>query len=381
MISKIKLMFTIDLRKLRATRQGSALFIDLLMVFLVMLNLGFIFFDWSYNYHSFEMLVTFLSPAFSAWYAENVHPNASYIDLVFVGIFLTELLIRWMIAISRRTYDKWFFYPFIHWYDMLGCIPMNGTFKLFRLLRIIGMVVRLHNLGIIDIKSTYLYRKSKKYINILVEEISDQVVVNVLNGVRDEVKKGNPVVQKIAREVIIPRQDEINAWMSNRISDAVSVTYFKHRMELYDYLKDVITRSVKENQEIKRIALIPGVGKIITEILDSAISNITFNVIDNAMEDLSKGKSLTAIQEISDSIMDNLLEDHPENEKLNRMMSEVVEQSIEVIKQQVALKQWRIKELEERKNRLIKQIASGSGNLTAAQAEIDIINDELMKMR
>jgi hypothetical protein len=374
------MFFTIDLKRLRATRQGSALFVDLLMVFLVILNLGFIFFDWSFSYHSFETMVGWISSDFRDWYATQVHPRASFIDLVFVSIFLTELTIRWLIAIRRRTYEKWFFYPFVHWYDVLGCIPMNGTFKLFRLLRIIGMISRLHNLGIIDIKSTYLYKKSRKYINILVEEISDQVVINVLNGVQTEVKKGNPVVQKIANDVLIPRQDDINIWVSNRVSEAVTATYFKHRMELYEYLKDLITRSVQENQEIKRIALIPGVGKLITEILDSSISNITFNVIDNSMEDLSKGKSLTAIQDITDSILDNLTHEHPENAKINQMMTEVVDQTIEVVKHQVAIKQWKINELEERKAKLIKRIAEGRGSVSAAQAEIDIINEQLQEM-
>jgi hypothetical protein len=350
------------------------------MVLLVILNLGFIFFDWSFSYHSFETLVGFISPAFRAWYASEVHPRASFIDLVFVSIFLTELGIRWLIAIRRKTYDKWFFYPFIHWYDVLGCIPMKGTFKLFRLLRIVGMIIRLHNLGIIDIKSTYLYKKSRKYINILVEEISDQVVNNVLNGVQSEVRKGNPVVQKIANEVLIPHQNDINIWMSNRVSEAVTATYFKHRMELYEYLKDLITRSVKENQEIKRIALIPGVGKLITEVLDSSISNITFNVIDNSMEDLAKGKSITAIQDITDSILDKLTQEHPENAKINQIMTDVVDQSIEVVKQQVAVKQWKINELEERKAKLIRRIAEGRGNAAAAQAEIDIINEQLKKM-
>lgn len=380
MIRKLRMFFIIDLQRLRATRQGSSLFVDLLMVLLVILNLGFIFFDWSFTYDSFKTLVGWVSPVFRDWYAAQVHPRASFIDLVFVSIFLTELAIRWLVAIGRKTYDKWFFYPFVHWYDVLGCIPMNGTFKLFRLLRIVGMISRLHNLGIIDIKSTFFYKKSRKYINILVEEISDQVVTNVLNGVQGEVKKGNPVVQKIAKEVLIPRQEDINVWVSNRVSEAVTATYFKHRMELYEYLKDLITRSVKENQEIKRIALIPGVGKLITEILDSSISNITFNVIDNSMEDLSKGKSITAIQDITDSILDNLTQEHPENAKINRMMTEVVDQSIEVIKQQVAIKQWKIDELEDRKAKLIRRIADDRGNVVAAQAEIDIINEQLKEM-
>jgi hypothetical protein len=375
------LLIQLDLTKLRATKQGLGLFIDLLMIFLVLVNLGLIFFDWSFSFGSFRELVKFISADFEQWYAFSISPRTSFLDLIFVSIFLTELLIRWGIAVRRKTYDKWFFYPFIHWYDVLGCIPMSGVFKAFRLLRIIGMVSRLHNLGIINLKETYLYLKLRKYIDILIEEISDSVVINVLNGVQSEVKKGNPVVEKIAQQVIVPRQDDINDWLSARISQSVSSTYTKHRLDFYDYLKVVITKSVKENQEIKRIALIPGVGKLITETLDQAISNVTFNVIDNMMEDLAKGRNLAAIQDISDQIIHNLTSHEHDNEQLSRMLTEVVNESLEVVKAQVRIKQWRINELLQRKQRLKNRIIDGRGDAEAMQAEIAIIDEELKSIQ
>jgi hypothetical protein len=375
------LIIKLDLTKLRATRQGLGLFIDLLMIFLVLLNLGLIFFDWSFSFDSFRSVVRFISEDFEHWYAHVISPRTSFLDLIFVSIFLTELLIRWGFAIHRKTYDKWFFYPFIHWYDVLGCIPMSGVFKAFRLFRIIGMVSRLHNLGIINLKETYIYRKLRKYIDIFIEEISDSVVLNVLNGVQNEVKKGNPVVEKIARQVIVPRQDDLNDWLSTRISQSVSSTYTKHRLDFYDYLKDVITRSVKENQEIKRIALIPGVGKLITDILDQAISNVTFNVIDNIMEDVAKGRNLAAIQDISEQIISNLTSHEHDNEQLSLMLTEVVSESLEVVKAQVRVKQWRINELLERKAKLQGKIERGRGNAEALQAEIDIIDEDLREIK
>lgn len=375
------LLIKLDLTKLKATRQGTGLIIDLVMIALVLINLGLIFFDWSFSYHSFQVLLNLIYPPFVSWYASKIQPHTSFLDLIFVSIFLTELLIRWGIAVKRRTYDKWFFYPFIHWYDVLGCIPMSGVFKTFRLFRIVGMVVRLHNLGIINLRETYIYRKLKKYIDILVEEISDSVVTNVLNGLQGEVKKGNPVVEKIATQVIIPRQDELNAWLSVRISEAVSGVYIKHRMDFYLYLQEVITRSVRENQEIKRIALIPGIGKVITEILDSAISNVTFNVIDNMMEDVSKGRNLSAIQDIADQIITQLASHEESNAEMNKMITEVVNDALEVVKQQVKIKQWRINELNERKQKLLQNIESDAFNAAAYQAEIAIIDEELEEMK
>jgi len=377
MLHQIRRFFTVDFVKLRATRQGLPLFVDLLMIILVIINLSLIFFDWSFSYQSFRSVIEFISPTFEHWYRTTIHPNASFLDLIFVSIFITELLVRWGLAIRRRTYDKWFFYPFIHWYDVLGCIPMSGTLKLFRLLRIIGMVIRLNNLGIIDLKSTYLYRKSIKYVKIFIEEVSDRVVTNVIEGIQDEVKKDNPVVHKIASQVLIPKQAQINDWLNDRLSDTVSMTYYKHRNDIHNYLKETVTKSVYENPEIKRISLIPGIGRQIALALDSSISNITFNVIDNTIEDIAKNKRVHGIEDITSSLFGQFTEEHPDNERLNTMMKEIVNESLEIIKQQVRVKQWRINELHEQKQRLLFKLQEGRGNAAVIHARIALIDEQL----
>ncbi|MCZ2394204.1 MAG: hypothetical protein LC105_10130 [Chitinophagales bacterium] len=379
---KLQRFFKIDFEKLRKTRQGLPLFIDLLMVALVLVNLGLIFFDWSYTYLSFKDLLVFISPSFNQFYSEKIHPNTSYLDLIFVSIFILELLIRWGLSIYRKVYDKWFFYPFIHWYDVLGCIPMNGTFKLFRLFRIFGMIMRLNKLGIIDIKSTFLYKKLSKYIKIGVEELSDNVVLNVLNGLQDEIQKNNPLVQQIALQVIEPQKEQIDAYINHKLSEIVSLTYYRHRNDLYKYLQDIVHKSVEENPEIQRISLIPGIGKLIAEALNSSISNITFNVIDNSLEDISKSKEIPAVKDITQQIIDNIAHSHSEdNIALQNLMKGLTHETLEIIKKQIEVKQWKINELNADKLLLIKKLNLGRGNIPYIQARIDIIDQQIHNLQ
>ncbi|MCO5232322.1 MAG: hypothetical protein M9888_01140 [Chitinophagales bacterium] len=379
---KLQRFFKIDFEKLRKTRQGLPLFIDLLMVALVLVNLGLIFFDWSYTYLSFKDLLVFISPSFNQFYSEKIHPNTSYLDLIFVSIFILELLIRWGLSIYRKVYDKWFFYPFIHWYDVLGCIPMNGTFKLFRLFRIFGMIMRLNKLGIIDIKSTFLYKKLSKYIKIGVEELSDNVVLNVLNGLQDEIQKNNPLVQQIALQVIEPQKEKIDAYINHKLSEIVSLTYYRHRNDLYKYLQDIVHKSVEENPEIQRISLIPGIGKLIAEALNSSISNITFNVIDNSLEDISKSKEIPAVKDITQQIIDNIAHSHSEdNIALQNLMKGLTHETLEIIKKQIEVKQWKINELNADKLLLIKKLNLGRGNIPYIQARIDIIDQQIHNLQ
>jgi hypothetical protein len=381
MLNKIQSFFSIDLKKLRATRQGLPLFIDILMVILVVINLNLIFFDWSYTFSSFRALIEFISPTFNQFYAVNIHPNASFLDLIFVSIFITELIIRWSIAIYRKRYNKWFFYPFIHWYDMLGCIPMNGTFKLFRLFRIVGMTIRLNNLGIIDLKSTYIYKKGAKYVEIVAEEITDKVVSNVIKGAQAEVQKHSPLIQKIALSVFEPKKEKINEWLNSSISEMLTVVYFKHRNDLNLYLKSIVTKSVNENQEIKRISMIPGLGKQIKEALDSSISNITFNVIDNSIESIAKSKNIPAINDITNYIIQQLEIDHTSNKELSELMKGIVVDTLEMVKNHVEIKLWRINELNQQKVNLLKRLDSGRGNTNSIKAKIEIIEMEILELQ
>ena len=70
-------------------------------------------------------------------YAE-VHENFALYDLAFIAVFLSEFCIRWVAAIIRQTYMRWYFFPFIHWYDLIGCIPLGGA-RIFRFLRIFSI--------------------------------------------------------------------------------------------------------------------------------------------------------------------------------------------------------------------------------------------------
>lgn len=341
--SKLYRIFKIDLEKIRRSKNSSIIAVDLFMLLLVAINLGGIIFDWAWSWHFFSGLWKKIIPGFYNWYQHYIHPNTNLIDLIFVSVFVAELLLRWLWAIYKKTYFRWFYYPFIHWYDVLGCIPLNGTFRLFRLLRVFGLFYRLQRLGVIDITKTFIFKQVAKYTDIFVEEISDRVVVKVLDGVQDEMQTGNPIVEKVTREVLLPKSEIISEWLSERVSNAITLTYTQHQTELHQYVKDLITRAVKENREVENIKLIPGVGKIIANTLDHAISDITFNVVDNMMDDLEKSKNKRGIEEITTAVMHSILYAKDGEGIKVSMITGVANQVIEVVKAQVKEKQWKLK--------------------------------------
>lgn len=219
--------------------------LDVLMIGLVALNLLLIVFDWFFEYESVQMLFAEYLPAFFAFYKPLIHENFIWIDLAFVTLFVTELGIRWVLAIWRKEYESWFIYPFAHWYDVLGCIPV-GSFRFLRVLRIVSILFRLEKLGYLQLRKTALARMLNRYYGIFVEEISDRVVINVIDGVKKEMQTGTPMVDKVVHQIILPHKEALLQWLTLRIGEATALTYERHREQIRLYLAELIARSVEK---------------------------------------------------------------------------------------------------------------------------------------
>jgi len=320
--------------------RGSILFIvDIAMIWLVVINLTYIVFEWSFNINFFNAFLQQILPTFHHWYDTHLHQNFYWYDMYFVAIFIAEFGIRWFLAVYHSRHSSWFFYPFIHWYDVLGCIPL-GSFRFLRIFRVGSMVLRLHKMGVINLKETYLFRIYVRYSAVVVEEISDRVVVNVLSGVQEEMKHGTPLVSKIIMEVIRPQKEVLVEWLSSRIKHASNQNYDRYQGQLKAYVDKKVANAVRGNSEVKDIAAIPLFGSTITSKLEKAVADITFAVIEGIMLDLSSQENSKVISELADVGMDMVLLEE-EDEQLNEIAIDMVNKSIEIIKDQVKIKRWK----------------------------------------
>ena len=96
------------------------------IVLLVCINLSLILFDSLFALQPVSAVLADLVPELHARYQQSVHANFQYIDLGFVAIFVLDVLLGWTVALFERRYARWYYYPFAHWYDVLGCIPLAG---------------------------------------------------------------------------------------------------------------------------------------------------------------------------------------------------------------------------------------------------------------
>ncbi len=159
---------------------------DLLILAAVVLNLSLLLFDSLFLIGPINQAIAAIAPGFHRFYDTAIHSRFIAIDLVFVSFFIADVLLGWAVAIAERRYHRWFFYPFVHWYDVLGCIPLSG-FRWLRALRVISLLHRLHRLRLIDVTRWSVYRFFAKYYDILLEELSDRIALRLLGNAQEQI--------------------------------------------------------------------------------------------------------------------------------------------------------------------------------------------------
>jgi len=331
-----------NLRDTLKSKYSFLIVIDIIMMMLLVANLTLILFDWLFGIILINDFLENYLPDFHFFYDSVIHQHFHGIDLVFVLIFLSEFLFSWILAVIQKAYYKWFYYPILHWYDLAGCIPV-GSFRFLRILRVFSILVRLNNLKVINLSNSYIVLKLKKYYGIIVEEISDRVVVNILEGVQDEIVEGGPVIDDIIKKVIRPKQDLIVEWISTRIEHAVEKDILNKKEEISLYVHQLISDSLSKNPELKTLEQVPIMGKRITGTIEKSISDIINNIIEQALIDLASYKNRLLVKETSDIIL-KAIEFEDDNHEVDKIYSDIAVEVIDIIKKQVMVQKWKLKE-------------------------------------
>ena len=327
-------MFRINKNKLRESHEGVWLLVDFFMLGLLLLNLLFIIFDTLYTTAFFKNALAWMWQDFPAYY-QPVHDNFVLVDLGFIAVFLTEFIIRWVVAVRRKTYMRWYFFPVAHWYDLIGCIPLSGT-RIFRFLRIFSILYRLHKYQIIDFNQLGAIRFVRFYYDALIEELSDRIVVKVLSDVQKEVVVDSPLMADISAQVIKPRKDALNHWLSNMLAHiGEHIDDAQKGAVIREHVEQSVSLAVRENSQVSTLNLVPVLGSSIEKILEVAVADIVIQSIVHLLKDMSPAKV--------DSFMQHTVHQRPDDEmQINQEVLDMVVESIDIVKAHVGTQRWKV---------------------------------------
>ncbi|TWI58487.1 hypothetical protein IQ22_00193 [Pseudomonas duriflava] len=308
-------------------REGLHAVWDSLIIILVCANLGLLLFDSLFSIGPINRAFEAAVPSMHHAYAEAIHAHFQLIDLAFVAFFLLDVLIGWSLAVAERCHAKWWYYPFVHWYDVLGCIPLSG-FRLLRALRLITLLVRLQRLGLINIRHWRLYGFLNHYYQRLMEDISDRVMIKIFAELQDELRTQSDFSSGVIDDVIRPRKQQLVDATAKRVQRMLDESYTQNRVTLERYVSELISNAVAKNEDIKALKRLP-MGDRLARSLDNTLSDIVNRLIHEAVIGMRSRDFRALASRIADRSFDESLPQ--DSTDLDQVLVEI----LEVFKQKV----------------------------------------------
>ena len=235
-----------------------------------------------------------------------------------------------------------YFFPFVHWYDLVGCIPAESA-RIFRFLRIISILYRLHKYEIIDFKDWAFFRFLRFYYDAIIEELSDKIVAKVLTDAQEDILKGSKLLERITDEVIEKRKKALTLWVANSAHHfGNAIQHPEHGELIRAHVKGSVAKAVNNDAHISLLNMIPLLGGNLEKRLEHTVSNVVIESITNMLLDLKEETVVNVI----DAGFNHFSKVEQE---LNDEIIHIIIEILDLVKDHIAEKRWQEKLTERKK--------------------------------
>jgi hypothetical protein len=266
------------------------------------------------------------------------HPIIHLVDDWFTVFLVTELVTRWLLAIVVQRYHRWFFFPFIHWYEVLGCIP---AFRALRLLRAVAIGYRLYRMGYHILPLSWI-KQGKFYYQLILEEFSDRIVINVIDGIERELRQSHTHGQ-IVHDLIDRHRDHIAAALGEMLQASLAPVLAARTEQIRDEVGQAVYRALADIPELHRLLrLMPVVGGQ----LEQHIQLIGRRIGDNLTAELIKPFTAApydghTVNPTLATIANHVSDVDIDLPALELLVESLVFEGLEALRNQVAVQQWK----------------------------------------
>lgn len=271
------------------------------------------------------------------FYRSDLNPWVIKTESWFITFLLVEFAVRWFFAIVYKHHQRWFFFPFIHWYEVLAIIPMLRFLRLFRA----GIIAyRLHELGYVVVPLSIQIRL-KFYYSLLMEELSDRVVTTVIDGVRHELKTSSTHKQ-IIHELVDHHRQLIAQTLAEVLQDSLATELKQQQQDIAGYVGQVVHQAIEDTPELTQLLRrLPIVGNMIENQIQSIGQRLGENISIGLMQPLCAG-SMQQPNVIYQQVGEKISQINIENQNLENLVQSLVSESLTAIRKQVQVKQWQL---------------------------------------
>ena len=272
-------------------------------------------------------------------YALHWHDPVRFIGGLITLFLVAELLLRWVIAIVTKRYLRWFFFPFVHWYEVLGCFPQ---LRALRLLRAVFIGRKLYQLGYQVLPEKWI-EAGRFYYALVLEELSDRVILTATDNLRQQFA-GDGTQSRLLSDTFEQNRHALQTTLAT-VLRAELTPKLKHlasepiARELAVQVGASVQDALADTPELRRyLRMIPIAGKMIEGELQTISSHIGENLVNSLTARLTDGGFIDPVVEaISDTIAHVDLS-HPE---LEALISTLVDDGLTAFETQIKIQQWK----------------------------------------
>jgi hypothetical protein len=275
------------------------------------------------------------------------------IDIWFVIPFALEFLARTWFISRRHTGVSWLDAMLWRWYDIFLLLPV------FRWLRIIPVTIRLNQAELLDLNPIQK-QISQGFVASIAEDLTEVVVVRVINQVQSSIRDGDITKWLSQREVRpyidLNNTDEVAALTTIIMQLVVYQVLPKIRPDLEALLQHHLEKALNQSPAYQGLQKVPGMEQLQHELagrLVKEISQAVYDGINSAMEPDPVGDQLfrRLIEHLSEALgseiqakqtlqkIQSLLTDLLEEIKINYVERLSEEDLEEVLEQTRAIRQ------------------------------------------
>lgn len=279
-----------------------------------------------------------------SWYQTTLHDPLRTVGGFFTVFLIVELLARWALAIRQQIYYRWFFFPFIHWYEVLGCFPQLRALRLFRAV-IIGR--RLYQLGYQVLPQPWINR-IKFYIDLLLEELSDRVILTTIDNFRQQLTDSK-THKSLLKATIERNRDQIEVMLLSLLRQELAPQLQKlvGRTDGGELIANEVGQAIQDGlantPELRRyLRLIPIAGSLIESQLQHIGQNIGANVVYSLNERLLDA---TRIDALMITIAHSVANIDLSNAAFDALLASIINDSLDEFEAQIKIQQWKHQEM------------------------------------
>ncbi|MBW4471588.1 MAG: hypothetical protein KME45_14445 [Stenomitos rutilans HA7619-LM2] len=270
-------------------------------------------------------------------YYRSIEENGEFtnnfwlLDAPFVILFAIEFIARtWYISRQFKSVS-WRGALFWRWYDLFLIFPFGILFYSWAWLRIIPVSFRLHQARFVNL-AQLREQAAQGFVGSIAEELTEVVVVQVLNQVQQAVQQGEIMrwlLQPKSNQIKVNNVDEITELVSLFIKLTVYQVLPKVQPDLEALLRHTIESVLNQAPAYQTLKAMPGLGEAPTQLIDRLVSDVlqaAYNSLTTALED-PIGAQLTnrLIQNFGQALGDEVQEQQVTNE-LKTLVNDFLEE-------------------------------------------------------